>query len=292
MTDPVAMTAKTAMPNIEPATDMIYEVEAYNTAHASENKIHDDVVASQFGFAGGLVPGVDVFAYLTHLPVGRWGRRFLECGQISARFARPVYDGEMARVQAVLDGAEMQLTLTSGEGSSAQQECAIGSASLIANPDALLWPSLGVNDLPHPEDRLPASEESLSEGQVLGTLRETFQSTDLEIYLEEVREVLPLYREDQLCHPGYLLRRANTILKDTVELGPWIHVSSEASYLSTLQVGESFETRAEVRKNYEHKGHRFVELEVAILGPDQRPIMQAVHTAIYEPRQVREKSTT
>ena len=49
-----------------------YRVEAFNTAKASENKIHDDAVARRFGFRGGLVPGVDVYAYMTHLPVARW----------------------------------------------------------------------------------------------------------------------------------------------------------------------------------------------------------------------------
>ena len=51
-----------------------YRIEAVNTAKESENKIHDDQVARRFGFKGGLVPGVEVYAYMTHLPVARWGR--------------------------------------------------------------------------------------------------------------------------------------------------------------------------------------------------------------------------
>src|SRR6516225_8392372 len=54
-----------------------YRVEAFNTAKASENKIHDDAVARRFGFGGGLVPGVDVYAYMAHQPVVRWGRASL-----------------------------------------------------------------------------------------------------------------------------------------------------------------------------------------------------------------------
>ena len=46
-----------------------YRVSAYNTSKLSENKIHDDAVARKFGFSGGLVPGVDVMAYMMHLPV-------------------------------------------------------------------------------------------------------------------------------------------------------------------------------------------------------------------------------
>ena len=49
-------------------------------------------------FSGGLVPGVDVMAYMMHLPVGKWGRAFLERGLIEARFVKPVYDGETADV--------------------------------------------------------------------------------------------------------------------------------------------------------------------------------------------------
>src|SRR5206468_1694981 len=61
-----------------------YRVAAYNTAHDSENKIHDDATARRFGFGGGLVPGVDVYAYMTHMPVARWGRAWLEGGTAEA----------------------------------------------------------------------------------------------------------------------------------------------------------------------------------------------------------------
>ncbi len=52
-----------------------YRVSAYNTSKQSENKIHDDAVARRYGFSGGLVPGVDVMAYMIHLPVAKWGPR-------------------------------------------------------------------------------------------------------------------------------------------------------------------------------------------------------------------------
>src|SRR5258707_1467048 len=73
-----------------------YRVSAYNTAKQSENKMHDDTVAKRFGFSGGLVPGVDVMAYMIHMPVARWGRDFLECGLIGARFVKPVYSAATA----------------------------------------------------------------------------------------------------------------------------------------------------------------------------------------------------
>src|SRR5947209_15546968 len=77
-----------------------YRVSAYNTAKQSENKMHDDTVARRFGFSGGLVPGVDVIAYMMHVPVAQWGRAFLERGHIEARLVKPVYHGENAEVEA------------------------------------------------------------------------------------------------------------------------------------------------------------------------------------------------
>src|SRR5215469_9044616 len=102
-----------------------YLVSAYNTAKQSENKMHDDTVARQFGFSGGLVPGVDVMAYMMHLPVAKWGRAFLERGLIEARLVKPVYDGENAELRAAENDGLLAINVESrGE------ICATGSASL------------------------------------------------------------------------------------------------------------------------------------------------------------------
>src|SRR6201997_2349566 len=102
-----------------------YRVSAYNTSKLSENKIHDDTVARKYGFSGGLVPGVDVIAYMLHLPVAKWGRAFLERGLIEARFLKPVYDGEVAEVSAALEADGLTI-----EVQSRGDLCATGTASL------------------------------------------------------------------------------------------------------------------------------------------------------------------
>ena len=65
-------------------TSNTYRVEAYNLSHASENKIHDNTVAQKLGFAGGLVPGVEVYAYACHVAVACWGRAGWSAGGWSA----------------------------------------------------------------------------------------------------------------------------------------------------------------------------------------------------------------
>src|ERR1700759_2412788 len=113
-----------------------YSVVAYNTAKLSENKMHDDQVARRFGFSGGLVPGVDVMAYMIHLPVKKWGRAFLERGLIEGRFVKPVYDGETAYVTAEDKDGGLSI-----EVDSRGEICATGSEALPASE-----PSISLSD--------------------------------------------------------------------------------------------------------------------------------------------------
>src|SRR5438046_9400847 len=106
-----------------------YRVQAYNTAKLSEHKMQEDTVAKRFGFSGGLVPGVDVMAYMMHLPVAKWGRAFLERGSIEARFVKPVYDGETAEVRGNESDDVLSIAVE-GRG----QLCATGTASPPPNP--------------------------------------------------------------------------------------------------------------------------------------------------------------
>src|SRR5690349_10620369 len=101
-----------------------YTVAAYNSSKLSENKIHDDRVAQRYGFSGGLVPGVDVMAYMMHLPIAHFGRDFLERGLIEARFLSPVYDGDTAEL-----GGEESGGVLSIEVKSRGTLCAKGSAA-------------------------------------------------------------------------------------------------------------------------------------------------------------------
>src|SRR5690348_17650732 len=109
-----------------------HRVEAFNASKDSENKIHDDAVAQRFGFRGGLVPGVDVYAYMTHLPVQRWGRAWLEHGAAECRLLKLVYDGDTAIVTATEGAAGVDLQIESHA-----EICVTGRAGLPGAPIAL-----------------------------------------------------------------------------------------------------------------------------------------------------------
>lgn len=254
---------------------------AFNTATASENKIHDDAVASRFGFTGGLVPGVDVFAYLAHMPVEAWGEAWLTSGAMRARFLKPVYDGDPATTTATADG-ETKLALSI---SARDALCATGEARLDAAPAPA--DALPAAPMPDPDSRPPASQQSLPKGMALGTIREPYtRDIGLE-HLDATREDPKLFDDGRIANPAWLLRRANYILADTVRLGPWIHVESDIRLHALLRDGDDIEVCAVVQDNFEAKGHLTVALDFQIRSA-QRCIMSGRHWAIYEPRQVRQ----
>lgn len=255
-----------------------HRVQAYNTAKLSENKMHDDTVAKRFGFSGGLVPGVDVMAYMMHLPVAKWGRAFLERGLIEARFVKPVYDGEMADVR----GEENDGVLTI-EVESRGQLCATGSASLPASA-----PSLSLADFKETAavtERKPVNATSYELGKWLGTVPRTWAGEAAQEYLTDVRERDPIYAKEGLGHPGLLQRVMNRVLVDNAILGPWIHVGSRMQLLSAARAGDEITARAKVTGNYEKKGHRFVELDALVVANGRTPLAHCQHIAIYQPRE-------
>lgn len=255
-----------------------YRVSAYNTSKTSDNKIHDDTVARRFGFKGGLVPGVDVIAYMLHLPVAKWGRGFLERGLIEARFVKPVYDGEIAEVSCEERDGVLSLQVESrGE------PCATGSASLPVSAR-----SVSISDFSEAaavSERRPVNAASYPVGKWLGTLPRAWAGDAARQYLADIRETSPIYAKEGLGHPGLLLRTINSVLVDNAILGPWIHVGSRMQLLAAAQSGDELTARAKVTGNYEKKGHRFVELDALVIANGRTPVAHCQHTAIYQPRE-------
>jgi hypothetical protein len=189
----------------------------------------------------------------------------------------PVYEGQEVTVTLSEDG---ELEARTEDGLVASGTAALPDAVATA-PDPSTYPVA-----PLPEDRPPASPESLRV-DALGTLEYGFHADKTAPYLDEVRETSPFYAAERVAHPGWLIAMANYALSQNVRLGPWIHVETHATHYSALTDGERVAVRGKVADLFEKKGHRFVELDLLWLGNDDRPVLHACHTAIYEPRRGR-----
>jgi acyl dehydratase len=259
-----------------------YHVEAVNTAKASENKIHDDATAQRFGFRGGFVGGVNVYGYIAHQPVARWGRAWLERGIGQAKFAKPVYEGDIAEVTAAEDAGGLTIAVHS-----LGVLCATGSASLPTDlPPA---PNLAdYREAAARSDRPVADEQTLRVGDWLGMDPLAATPAWHAETLHDLRETDPIYAREGIIHPGTTLRCCNWVLTQNVVLPAWIHIGSTVRNLGLARVGDTLTVRARVTKNYAHKGHKWVELDCLVVANNTTPVIQATHIAIYHPRQLSE----
>lgn len=249
---------------------------ARNHAADSENRIHGED-ARRYGFESGLVPGVAVYAWMTRAIVAEFGPEWLERGEASVRFGRPVYDGETVEIRSTREGGVLRVEVLAGE----EKARALCTASLSAEggdpPRVEEWPRA---PLPAMESRPPARLTTLAPGTILGTrdLRLDLALAE-RTFVREAGDELPWYRPPARLHPGLLLGQANYILRDNRDLGPWIHVASEVRNFAAARDGSTFSLRGRVAEAYERDGSEIVVLDLAAFDEADRPLARIRHRA-------------
>ncbi|MEO6726442.1 MAG: hypothetical protein ABIP14_14240 [Blastocatellia bacterium] len=258
-----------------------YEVTAKNYGEAHVNKIHSDEGAAEHGFAGALVPGVAMYAYLTRPVVDALGRDWLQHGAISAKFIHPIYDGEHVRTEAKIttsDPLMIDLQLFNSTG----KRCAVGSATMpqilpIVDPRNYL-----LHPLSNDDERWPATIAEINIGDVFGSLDFTLDlQNGMAQFLEDMVDGSPLYRgANAICHPAFWIAQANEIFMRNIALGMWIHTASEVQQLALAEDGEQLSLRGRVVDAVERRGHELITADLAIFGEADRVIASIKHSAI------------
>lgn len=237
---------------------MIHRVRAINEP-GSVNPVHDDEFARRLGFQGGLVPGATVYGYVAVVPERHWGDAWRSAGTMSARFLQPFYDGEEVTVTAVESEGGLDLEARNPAG----ELCATGRAT-----PSSVEPAPVVDRYPAPS--LPAERRApvFVPGEALGALETTLR-----------------------LEPAWPARLGNEVLMANVQLPPWIHVETRTRHLASVRDGEPVEVRALVAAAWERRGHRFVDLDVLVIGEAGRPLAQIRHIAITELAQLRDRAS-
>lgn len=263
----------------------VHTLHAHNDAASSANKIHDDTVAAQYGFRGGLVPGVTVYAYMTYPLMQSFGVEWLARGTAQVRFAKPLYEGDHVTVTGTVTTAtDKEIICDIASTNAAEVACGLGSATMPAT--VALPPDLAaVPAGPTHAERVPVSWEAVVVGQPLPVLTLTVSQMMNQEYCQTHADDLALYRTLHApVHPGMLLRQCNRVFSEHVILGPWIHVASDITMYRPCYVGESLTVHGVPRDKFEKKGHDFVVLDVLILANGE-PAQRVTHTCIFRPRQ-------
>lgn len=262
-----------------------YRVTAGEPDEPFENKIHEDGLARAYGFRGGLVPGVVVYAWMTRPVMEALGMDWLERGRFATRFAKPIYYGEPTTIEStVTERSAERLVIEALARDQAGEVCGRATFTLderpAAPPAATRYPAA-----PLPSVRPPVTREILAGQPVLGTPSTLVDRAAARTFLDKVSDAWPPYGGASApVHPGYYLDQANKALSLNVLVSPWVHVESEGRHFGAMRVGERLDTRARVDRLFEKKGHEFVELDCLLLAGGSRPVAHVRHVAIYKLR--------
>jgi len=82
------------------APEQLDKYTAINNVPESLNRIHTDEGAREYGYEGGLVPGIAMFSYACETIQKLGGDKWVDAGYTQMRYRAPVYDGDGIEVSA------------------------------------------------------------------------------------------------------------------------------------------------------------------------------------------------
>ncbi|MCW5970321.1 MAG: hypothetical protein KIT57_17580 [Blastocatellales bacterium] len=266
-----------------------YRVVARNYATRHANRIHSEDTARLYGFSGGLVPGVALYAYITDPLPDALGREWLERGRAQVKFLKPVYDADEVEVHVhAIEDRHPRAGIELFDSSGAL--CAVGEAAIARESGAVkafdpaAWPysKRTENDV-----QRPASIAAVAPGDTFWSWEFTadFGPTQ-QVFMEEIGSAPRIYSgAGAVLHPARLLAQANEIVAHNIALGPWIHTGSEVQHAALADDGERLTLRGRVAEACEKRGHDFITLDLALTGRSDRLIALIRHSALIRLRE-------
>jgi acyl dehydratase len=247
---------------------------------------HDEAVARTLGFRGALIPGAFVYGYMSRFAIATWGLAWAERGTITARFRRPVYDGDALVVQASPlrddNGAVADMSVRNAAG----EEVASGAIGLPATAPAM--PDLARFSVQPIADPPPAiAAGALQVGHHLGTRDAVLTPSAFAESLDAFGETHAIHRAQRVVHSGCLLRVAMGDTNQSCRFPtPVIFVATRTQHLGIARPGDRLATSGVVTAAYERKGQHYFESDELLIADGARPIARFHRTSIYAARTV------
>lgn len=267
---------------------------AFNQVPDSDNRIHSDELARQYGFTGALVPGVTVSSYLVQPAVVAWGLHWLERGAVHATVKAPLYDEQEFHVEVEppikLDRYHAQLFSDS-------RLCATAEVWL---PDALeVEPEYKSHVIMSDAYQAPdASRDAMEKLREQGCLAKTFlwsAAHEMAAYLRHQADMPALLRTgsvtvDKQNDSGYanmsfLLGCANRHFAAVARMSPWIHLEIRSQNFQVVPLNTPLVSEMTITDLFNKKGHEFADCVFNIFMADsKRCVCSIQQRAIYRMR--------
>ena len=252
-----------------------------------KDSIHDDASAAKFGFRSALVPGPTVCSYMSHLFVEAWGEQWLRHGTMTERSRRPVYEGRT--VTATADpirtdetGLSADVVLRYPDG----EEAAFATGGLPRDIAAAPAMSLFAHR-PHLDVTPTVTAGGHKPGDFFRSTPTVYTQQVHDDYLDKAGETLPIFHNDKVAHPGFLLGfTMREAIASYIKPTPGIHVSVVARHFDIAHVGDTISTSGQIIRVFEKKGSHYMESDQLVVANGTRPIALFRRTSIYAVRSV------
>jgi hypothetical protein len=263
-----------------------WSAEAFNQAPESENRIHSDEVAKEYGFRGALVPGVTVSAYLSHPAIGAWGKAWLERGRARVVVHSPVYDRETFRVDvsnASSSAYDAELFDQTGA------RCATAQVGL-PDPDAVPAPPKICHDaiLDRDFDRPKASRDVMERLRIEGLSAMRARWNDeapITRYTRNPDRMPDCFSKLGFANPAFVLGLTNWALAGNVRMSPWLHLQTDSQNYRSIAANTELVAESAIVELFEKKGHEFIDVDMNIFDrADDAAVASVRLRAIYRLR--------
>jgi hypothetical protein len=257
---------------------------ALNQAEDSANEIHSDRIAQQFGFRGGLVPGVTISAYLIQPAVQAWGLDFLNRGTAHVRVTAPLYDGEAFEVCVLeQDAARYKAEIRQDNIVSATGDISIQEPAPI--PPQRRGDKIATKSYQPPVASKEVFERLQAEGCL--ALRYHWREKNNEPYVQDIATVPELLRSDGggYASMNFLLGCSNWALAGNAHMNPWMHLETRSQNYRSVPSETTIVAELAIRDLFEKKGHKFVNVDVNLFDEADDACVCAIELrAIYKLR--------
>jgi len=263
----------------------VWSEKAFNTAPNSENQIHGEDMAKEFGFKGGLVPGVTVSAYLLHPIIEKWGLDWLEKGWAKCKITSPLYDKEnfSVHLNEISDNKILSNLKNSNQVVTANAE-----ASLLEDiPDApkIRNDKIAIKNFQGPRASKNVWMKLKKDGCM--AFEYFWGGKDPLIYLRDQNNLPDLLNPSKkgLSNLSFLLGCSNWALASSAYMNPWIHLQTTSQNYQALSLNSSVIAEIQVNEVYEKKGHEFVDVDVNLFKQEDKSCIMTINLlSIYKVR--------
>jgi acyl dehydratase len=261
------------------------QILALNDAGQSENRMHSDAVATQYGFEGALVSGANVFAYMTQPLVNAYGGAWLDQGIMDVVFLKPAYQDNLINIRTESLGAESSqrnhLTCAFNEQGSllAKLESWLPATMPAINP--WLDQALAGESIASKRERAEISWDALEIMTPWPVHHWQPGAADNQAHMAAQRDRASVYQgPDAYLHPYLLLDACNRCLKRQFIMPAWIHTGSHLTLHRPLKAGQSISLYSLPVEKWERRGQQYLRLYIAMLV-DGEVALEVKHNAIF-----------